>query len=423
MQLELDDMQDGYLTLIDSVLANGSFASPRGEKTVEVTGATILLHNPEKSIPVGVGRKLKLEIGAAESAQLIAGASSAEMMMNAGRNFAFFVEYDRLFGAYGPRVYTQLSTVVRLLTTDPETRQAGVVIFRPDDNAINTRDVPCTLELWFMIRDGALHMQTSMRSNDCVWGVTYDFWQFTALQCAISRAIGVPVGTYRHNVNSLHIYIDRDQAILDRLHAYDGSAHPPMPALPSKKFDLREPLVAIRRWAHITNTMEAAIGVREWVQSHDSCLGDTGRWYRDLLSSTLPADGCTLCPSCRYVLPKSYFFDRVNNYFRCRWCERDARFQLPIGSFGRMLLAQGGVCAICEKGNEASLVVDHDHRTGVARGLLCNNCNLMIGHARDEAQLLKRGIEYLELEDEANAWTTDFSFLYRARPRDGRKSA
>lgn len=57
--------------------------------------------------------------------------------------------------------------------------------------------------------------------------------------------------------------------------------------------------------------------------------------------------------------------------------------QLGIGSaeYDVMLLEQGGVCAICgnpPKEGGRRLHVDHDHRTGAVRGLLCFRCNRML---------------------------------------------
>jgi hypothetical protein len=65
------------------------------------------------------------------------------------------------------------------------------------------------------------------------------------------------------------------------------------------------------------------------------------------------------------------------------------------------LLAQNGVCAICEQPPSANtepggrLVVDHCHATGQVRGLLCFCCNSMLGKAEDDVERLKRAIEYL----------------------------
>jgi hypothetical protein len=63
-----------------------------------------------------------------------------------------------------------------------------------------------------------------------------------------------------------------------------------------------------------------------------------------------------------------------------------------------MLMCQNCGCAICsEKAPEhKSLCVDHNHKTGKIRGLLCGNCNLMIGLVKDNPTILRHAITYLE---------------------------
>ncbi len=57
---------------------------------------------------------------------------------------------------------------------------------------------------------------------------------------------------------------------------------------------------------------------------------------------------------------------------------------------------QGGVCAICKKSiTKKRLCVDHDHKTGKIRGLLCSYCNTGIGLFRDDLALLNSAIKYL----------------------------
>ena len=70
--------------------------------------------------------------------------------------------------------------------------------------------------------------------------------------------------------------------------------------------------------------------------------------------------------------------------------------------FNEMLKAQSGVCAICErpetvtrKGKLWPLSIDHDHKTGKIRGLLCCNCNQALGKFKDNPDNLKRALEYL----------------------------
>ena len=55
---------------------------------------------------------------------------------------------------------------------------------------------------------------------------------------------------------------------------------------------------------------------------------------------------------------------------------------------------QYGSCKICAK--EAKLYVDHNHSTGKVRDLICNNCNTVIGHAKENVEILAKAIEYLK---------------------------
>ena len=50
-------------------------------------------------------------------------------------------------------------------------------------------------------------------------------------------------------------------------------------------------------------------------------------------------------------------------------------------------------CAIC--GNNTDLVIDHDHKTGNFRGVLCRRCNLGLGHFNDNPALLLKAVDYL----------------------------
>lgn len=67
-----------------------------------------------------------------------------------------------------------------------------------------------------------------------------------------------------------------------------------------------------------------------------------------------------------------------------------------------MLAAQGGACAVCWRTDPGpgGWNLDHDHardpkdRSG-HRGVLCRACNLMLGNARDDAEVLQRAIDYL----------------------------
>jgi len=74
-------------------------------------------------------------------------------------------------------------------------------------------------------------------------------------------------------------------------------------------------------------------------------------------------------------------------------------YGITPADFDRMFAEQKGCCAICGKHQselKRALSVDHDHKTKVIRGLLCNNCNLAIGKLQDSSVLLRKAADYLE---------------------------
>lgn len=73
-------------------------------------------------------------------------------------------------------------------------------------------------------------------------------------------------------------------------------------------------------------------------------------------------------------------------------------YGLTPEQYDAMLEKQGGVCAICRKAPPAQrrLAVDHDHVTGVVRGLLCTSCNLGLGKFMESLELLRRAVAYLQ---------------------------
>jgi hypothetical protein len=79
-----------------------------------------------------------------------------------------------------------------------------------------------------------------------------------------------------------------------------------------------------------------------------------------------------------------------------RWALRNVFF-LTMEQYLDMVERQQNQCAICGcLGNdEQKLHLDHDHKSGKIRALLCNRCNLLIGKADDSAELLKKAAQYL----------------------------
>lgn len=88
---------------------------------------------------------------------------------------------------------------------------------------------------------------------------------------------------------------------------------------------------------------------------------------------------------------------------------RNAHLMRKYGITGQqydlMFAAQNGLCGICRqppqppaRGSDPVFYVDHDHETRRIRGLLCHDCNTMLGNAKDRVEILSAAIGYLQLQ-------------------------
>lgn len=69
-----------------------------------------------------------------------------------------------------------------------------------------------------------------------------------------------------------------------------------------------------------------------------------------------------------------------------------------LQDFDVMLQSQGGICKICGSKGEThkkGLCVDHNHETGMARGILCGFCNTAIAYLKEDTELVLRALKYL----------------------------
>jgi hypothetical protein len=79
------------------------------------------------------------------------------------------------------------------------------------------------------------------------------------------------------------------------------------------------------------------------------------------------------------------------------------KYGINYNIFTNMLESQNYKCQICETelkqgkiSNGGNCAVDHCHKTFAVRGLLCNNCNLGLGHFMDDIDLMQKAIKYLK---------------------------
>jgi thymidylate synthase len=216
--LVVEDLQEGYVDVCQEVLECGEIESPRGMQTLELLDQTIVVMNPHRTLPIGVGRGLNVKFAAREALQVIGGYSDPNQLVEVVPRMQQFMDGGVFHGAYGPRVGPQFEHVLNVLVRDPSSRQAVMNIYDATcDLDRPTNDVPCTLTLTFRIRQGKLELKVHMRSNDVWWGLGYDAFVFSNLQCTMARCLGVEAGRYIHHADSLHAY-ERDWESIKGLH-------------------------------------------------------------------------------------------------------------------------------------------------------------------------------------------------------------
>jgi hypothetical protein len=76
------------------------------------------------------------------------------------------------------------------------------------------------------------------------------------------------------------------------------------------------------------------------------------------------------------------------------------KYGLSEIEYNQMFQDQHGLCAICKKTNDKKLSIDHCHKRGILRGLLCNNCNAAIAFFNDSIEILFSAIKYLQKYNE-----------------------
>ncbi len=79
-----------------------------------------------------------------------------------------------------------------------------------------------------------------------------------------------------------------------------------------------------------------------------------------------------------------------------QWKKRNLlrRYKITVEEYEKILQEQNGLCKICNI-KPKKIVVDHCHKTGIVRGLLCNECNTAIGLLKENLQSLQNAIMYL----------------------------
>jgi thymidylate synthase len=215
-----------WLDGLSRLIALGDTVNPRAQETLELLHQTFCvdMSRPVLTVPE---RKLSYQFMAAEAYWILTGDDRVRTIAPYNKNIAHFSDDgETFFGAYGPKIIEQLPYVIQKLVEDPSTRQAGLTIWR--ESPPRTKDVPCTIAVFFNLRSGILNCSTFMRSSDIWLGLPYDVFNFSMLTHYVCAKLNDRVGTgdvvpgiLRVTAASSHLYERNMEAASECLASID----------------------------------------------------------------------------------------------------------------------------------------------------------------------------------------------------------
>ena len=265
----MKDFSEIWLDALDQTMQHGIVTAPRNKITKELLQRTFQINMRQPVLRVE-RRQLSYQFMAAEAYWILSGDDTVAGIAPYNTNIVKFSDDGvRFFGAYGPKIVSQLPYVVQKLNEDSMSRQAGLTIWRESPPA--TKDVPCTVAIFASIRDEKLNIHVFMRSSDLWLGVPYDVFNFSMLGhyiCALLNQTRltdsfVKPGTLYLTAASSHLYQDNWDAAVQCCTTH------PLPQNSTPKF-LWSDTVACLEWLRDLRESKPGDILRWWELSHAS---------------------------------------------------------------------------------------------------------------------------------------------------------
>ena len=219
--IAISDINEALPHALPLLLQHGvshTAASVANEKaTIEWPGVFVTEYRrPQRNVLFDPVRDANPFFHYLESMWILMGRNDVKFLAHVLPRMADYSDDGTVFhGAYGYRMRhhffgDQLERAIKMLRTQPTTRQCVVTIWDPAcDLGAKTRDMPCNDMLMFKVRKGKLNLTVCNRSNDAIWGCYgANAVQFSMLQMYLAAHIGVKVGNYVQVSDSFHVYSD-----------------------------------------------------------------------------------------------------------------------------------------------------------------------------------------------------------------------
>ena len=185
--------------------------------TIEILNYSCCLDNPRSRFIATENRKHSLKYLIGELIWYLSGERSVERISHYSKFWNDLRDKKgEVNSNYGEKIFlkringkSQYQYVIDELKRDWTSRRAIMMmnLIDEDYNQMHeTKDFPCTIFFQFLIRNHKLHMFTTMRSNDFIFGFCNDVIFFTILQEIIAVELNIELGKYYHNAISEHLY-------------------------------------------------------------------------------------------------------------------------------------------------------------------------------------------------------------------------
>jgi thymidylate synthase len=222
-------MDEIFVKVARHLLDRGEERRARGLLTLEVRNAWLVLEDTRRA-KVTLGERglsesyLEGELEWYKSGSLWAGdiakhskfwAKLADPNGTVNSNYGFLTLVEKWSGM------SQLEWCKRRLSEDPDTRQAVMNYNQPRHKYEGNKDFVCTLTQKFSVREGAIDTHVHMRSNDLIYGLSYDApWFCWLLHRLCEELEEFRPGYYLHQADTLHVY-ERHFDMLERIAGAD----------------------------------------------------------------------------------------------------------------------------------------------------------------------------------------------------------
>lgn len=219
-----------FVAELAEIRSTGRAVTVRGMPTHELLARTVTLEHPTERFITIPGRRNDVFATIAETMWVLAGRNDMEYLARyLGRALQFSDDQATWRGGYGPRLRNwggvdQVDEIRKLLRSDPESRRAVAVLFDPARDFVETLDVPCNNWLHFLVRDGRVDLNVTVRSNDILWGFSgINTFEWSVLHEMMAFWLGAPVGHATFFISSLHLYGERNEQADRALAGYAGA--------------------------------------------------------------------------------------------------------------------------------------------------------------------------------------------------------